>query len=223
MWTEEEINVKASVIDGDKKPNFNDLKQLQDTCSIYYAEAMIKPYASVSKGTIVVDGEPDEAWENATEIPLKIDLGTTVSCIMKLLWDEQKLHMYADVKDPVLNKVNSEPHQQDSVEIFIDENNNKSDSYEEDDKQYRVNYENYQTFNGTKCTKENIEFFAKVTADGYIVEASCKWADVKPSIGMEFGLELQVNDADDSGLRLGTLSWYDTSGTGWTSKKLSLQ
>lgn len=213
----EVIGFDVQVTDGAEKISFNDLKQLQDTSSIYYAEAIVKPYTSVSKGTITVDGEVDEAWANAAEIPLRINLGTNVSCVMKLLWDEENLYMLAEVKDPVLNKKNSEPHQQDSVEIFIDENNHKADSYEEDDKQYRVNYENYQTFNGKKCKKENIESFAKVTSDGYIVEAACKWTDVKPFAGMEFGLELQVNDADDTGLRLGTLSWYDTTGTGWTS------
>jgi len=28
---------------------------------------------------------------------------------------------------------------------------------------------------------------------------------------------LQINDANDSGMRIGTLSWYDESGQGWSN------
>ena len=40
--------------------------------------------------------------------------------------------------------------------MFIDEDNGKTVSYGEDDKQYRINYENEQSFNGKKCNAENV-------------------------------------------------------------------
>ena len=95
------------------------------------------------------------------------------------------------------------------------ENNAKAESYEEDDKQYRVSCENKTSFNGTKCTADNMESYARLTDDGYEVIAAFKWTDIEPEPGQKIGLELQINDADNSGSRIGTLSWYDENGTGY--------
>ena len=92
----------------------------------------------------------------------------------------------------------------------------KSVAYEEDDKQYRINYTAEQSYNGVKCVAENIVSAAKTTADGYVIEAAFKWTDIAPVKDMEIGLELQINDAE-GGKRIGTLSWYDESGQGWSS------
>ena len=212
------IGFDVRVIDGNNILSFNDTKDTQETSSKFYAEALMKPYTTIHRGTITVDAELDDAWANAQDVPLYIVVGEVeVSCNMKLLWDNQCLYVYATVIDPDLNKVNSEVHQQDSIEVFIDENNHKAEAYEEDDKQYRINFKNERSYNGSKCVRDNIESAAKKTDNGYVVEAMFKWTDVRPSAGMEIGLELQVNDANSTGERIGTLSWFDTTGTGWTT------
>ena len=99
--------------------------------------------------------------------------------------------------------------------MFIDENNAKAESYEDDDKQYRVSCKNVTSFNGAKCTQDNMASEARLTSDGFEVVASFKWTDIKPQAGQKIGLELQINDAGASGSRLGTLSWYDENGTGY--------
>ena len=38
--------------------------------------------------------------------------------------------------------------EQDSVEIFVDQNNGKTDVYQEDDGQYRMNFNNARSFGG---------------------------------------------------------------------------
>lgn len=212
------IGFDIRVMDGSTIISYNDLKDTQETSSKYYAEVLMKPYTVIHRGTITVDAELDEEWEKAQDIPLMIDIGgVEVSCNMRLLWDNQYLYVYADVKDPDLNKVNTEVHQQDSIEVFIDENNHKAEAYEEDDKQYRVNYKNERSYNGSKCVRDNIESAAAKNDEGYVVEAMFKWTDISPAVGTEIGLELQVNDANNTGVRIGTLSWFDTTGTGWTS------
>jgi endo-1,4-beta-xylanase len=80
-----------------------------------------------------------------------------------------------------------------------------------------VNYENALSFNGEKCLEENMTSFAKTTDNGYVVEAAFKWTETTPAEGARIGLELQINDADSSGMRIGTLSWYDESGQGWSN------
>ena len=137
-----------------------------------------------------------------------------------MLWDDENLYVYATVKDPVLNKDGGDAYQQDSLEVFIDENNAKTESYDDDDKQYRINYENEHSFNGKKCLEENVQSSAKVTGDGYVIEAAFKWTDIQPKEGDRIGLEFQINDADASGTRIGTLSWNDETGMGWSKSSV---
>lgn len=204
---------------GEGKVAFNDVKLSQEESDQYFAKANFRPFAEISKATVKVDGEVDDAWKDATTVPLTINLGANVKANAKLLWDEENLYVNADVEDAVLNKDSANAYEQDSLEVFIDENNHKSSSYEEDDKQYRINYLNEQSFNGTNCTADNVKSVAVVPKEGggYSIEAAFKWTELKAKEGDLIGLELQVNDADESGKRIGTLSWYDASGMGWSA------
>src|SRR5699024_8609197 len=100
---------------------------------------------------------------------------------------------------------------------FIDENNAKADSYEQDDKQYRISFKNALSFNGPQANVDNIESATKTTENGYVVEAAFKWTDVQPKTNTNIDLELKVNDADNSGSRIDTLSWFDETGMGWSA------
>ena len=211
------IGMDVKVMNNDKAVSFNDLKEMQETSSKYYAKATLKPgVEKATKATVKIDGEADSEWDKAVAIPLTINLKASVTADAKVLWDDENLYVYATVKDPVLNKDSGDAYQQDSLEVFIDENNAKTESYDDDDKQYRINYENEHSFNGKKCLEENVRSVAKVTGDGYVIEAAFKWTDIQPKEGDRIGLELQINDADDSGARIGTLSWNDETGMGWS-------
>ena len=215
------IGMDVKVMNNDKAVSFNDLKEMQETSSKYYAKATLKPgVEKATKATVKIDGEADSEWDKAVAIPLTINLGAKVTADAKVLWDDENLYVYATVKDPVLNKAGGEAYQQDSLEVFIDENNAKTESYDDDDKQYRINYENEHSFNGKKCLEENVQSAAKVTGDGYVIEAAFKWTDIKPKEGDRIGLEFQINDADDSGARIGTLSWNDETGMGWSKSSV---
>ena len=215
------IGMDVKVMNKDKAVNFNDLTGKQETSSKYYAKATLKPgIERVTKGTVKIDGEADSAWDKAVAIPLTINLKASVTADAKVLWDDENLYVYATVKDPVLNKDGGDAYQQDSLEVFIDENNAKTESYDDDDKQYRINYENEHSFNGKKCLEENVQSSAKVTGDGYVIEAAFKWTDIQPKEGDRIGLEFQINDADAFGTRIGTLSWNDETGMGWSKSSV---
>ena len=215
------IGMDVVVTNGDKTAAFNDLTGKQGTSSKYYAKVTMKPgVEKAAYGTVTVDGDKDAVWDNAGTIPITINLGSNVSANAKLLWDKDNFYVYAEIKDPVLNNTNGDAWEQDSLEVFIDENNGKSNSYEDDDKQYRISYVNDHSFNGKKCLEENMKSVAKITSDGYVVEASFKWTDITPKAGDEIGLEFQINDADASGKRIGTLSWNDETGMGWSKPEV---
>ena len=211
----QQISLDVVVNNDGAKGSFNDLTGKQESSSKYYAVATMKPgIEKIPYGTISVDADADAAWGNAVNIPLTINKGSEASANAKVLWDDDNLYVYATVNDAVLDKTGAQTHEQDSLEVFIDEDNGKTASYGEDDKQYRINYNNEQSFNGKKCLAENVKSATKTIDGGYVVESAFKWTDIKPANGTKIGLELQINDAKD-GKRIGTLSWYDETGMGW--------
>lgn len=216
----QQIGLDVVVNNDGKTESFNDLTGKQESSSKYYAVATMKPgIEKIPYGTISVDGEEDAAWDNAVNIPLTINKDSEASANAKVLWDDDNLYVYATIKDAVLDKTGAQTHEQDSLEVFIDEDNGKTASYGEDDKQYRINYDNEQSFNGKKCLAENVKSKTKTIDGGYVVEAAFKWTDIKPANGTKIGLEFQINDAKD-GKRTGTLSWYDETGMGWSGSNV---
>lgn len=216
----QQISLDVVVNNDGETGSFNDLTGKQESSSKYYAVATMKPgIEKIPYGTISVDADADAAWGNAINIPLTINKGSEASANAKVLWDDDNLYVYATVNDAVLDKTGAQTHEQDSLEVFIDEDNGKTASYGEDDKQYRINYNNEQSFNGKKCLAENVKSATKTIDGGYVVEAAFKWTDIKPANGTKIGLELQINDAK-GGKRIGTLSWYDETGMGWSGSNV---
>ena len=216
----QQISLDVVVNNDGETGSFNDLTGKQESSSKYYAVATMKPgIEKIPYGIISIDADADAAWGNAVNIPLTINKGSEASANAKVLWDDDNLYVYATVKDAVLDKTGAQTHEQDSLEVFIDEDNGKTASYGEDDKQYRINYNNEHSFNGKKCLAENVKSATKTIDGGYVVEAAFKWTDIKPANGAKIGLEFQINDAK-GGKRIGTLSWYDETGMGWSGSNV---
>ena len=214
------VAMDVVIVNGTEKVAFNDTTFSQETSSKYYAIAAMKPIVTIAEGTITIDGEADDKWAEVEEIPLTINLGAKAESNIKMLWDKDYLYILAEVTDAELNKDSASEWLQDSIEVFIDENNKKTSSYDADDKQYRINYVNDQSFGSQKWDAEDLKSAAKITDDGYVIEAAFKWTDITPEDGTKIGLELQINDASkdaDKGNpgRLGTLSWADDTGMGY--------
>ena len=78
-------------------------------------------------GTPVIDGETDSIWSKAPALQLSryqmAWQGATGTA--RVLWDEKNLYVLIYVNDPELDKANANPWEQDSVEAFVDENNQK--------------------------------------------------------------------------------------------------
>ena len=204
------------VKNGSEVVSYNDLTNNQANSSKFYAQMTLKPFMTIGKGKATIDGKMDGIWGKVPAVPLEVKAGSIeASATAKLMWDKDNLYVLMNVKDPNLDKTSSAAHEQDSVEIFIDEDNKKTDSLDENDKQYRINYVNKQSFNGASCTADNIVSKTTVTKDGYIVEAAIKWTSMNGAPDKLIGLDLQINDAKDGG-RIGTANWYDASGSGWS-------
>lgn len=166
------------------------------------------------RGTPTVDGEEDPIWAGATEIATNTwVLGTSGSTArVKTLWDAGNLYVLAHVTDTLLSKASANPWEQDSVEVFLDQNNAKTSQYQADDGQFRVNYENTQTFGGS-ATAARIVSATKVVPGGYDVELAIRFDAIEPTAGALIGFDFQVNNDElGNGVRSSVVTWNDPTG-----------
>ena len=165
-------------------------------------------------------GETDPVWNSAPALVIEKHLtmkdNGTASGVAKAMWDEENLYVLVEVQDPVLNNDSSSAHEQDSIEIFVDETNCKASRYQEGMGQYRISYENEQSFNGSGI-QEGFESYARTVAGGYVIEAKIPFKTVDPAANAKIGFDVQINDANADGTRQDIVMWYDETGNSWQS------
>ena len=162
-------------------------------------------------GTPVIDGEKDEIWEAAEEMETAVwvlgDSGSTAT--IKTMWDDTHLYAFVTVTDALLSKAASNPWEQDSIEIYVDQNNAKTTVYQPDDGQYRINFDNEQSFLGGAAA-EKITSASRLTDDGYVIELAIQLDAIQPQVGMIIGFDFQVNnDENGNGMRDSVATWND--------------
>lgn len=178
-----------------------------DKFGLNYRGSMLAGY-----GSPVIDGDVDALWNNVpAAIPKHVSDKTEASASFKALWDDRALYILAEVKDKNLSVESNTPYMQDSLEIFLDEYNDKTQEYGIDDLHLRVNCENAQSVDTGNADR----FFTstKKTSNGYIIESRIALKDI-PGNGKVLGIELQINDAK-AGNRAGTINVFDSTGTAW--------
>lgn len=198
----------------------NDYSNSQNTSTKYFADLKLGGSSKIEAsifGTPSIDGELDEIWKDAKEFSTDVwvtgDSGATAK--VKTMWDKDNFYVLADVTDSVLNKSNPNVWEQDSIEIFLDQNNNKTSNYQADDSQIRVNFDNEVSVSG--YNPEGLKTQTKITDTGYVVEVAIPLTHVEAKDGYILGFDIQVNDADEFGQRTGVVTWCDPSGASYAS------
>lgn len=167
-------------------------------------------------GSPVIDGSIDKIWSSAQVVtPKYVSSGAEATAEFKALWDDRALYILAEVKDTNLSVKSGTPYMQDSLELFLDENNDKTQEYGVDDLHFRVNFENAQSLDNGNA--EQVYTSAKKVEGGYVVEARIALKS-KPANGDILGIELQINDAKETE-RVGTLNLFDSTGSAWNDKR----
>ncbi|WP_141505351.1 endo-1,4-beta-xylanase [Paenibacillus luteus] len=171
--------------------------------------------SSAQFGTPTIDGTVDSVWSSAPEIPInRYQMAWQgATGVAKTLWDNENLYVLVQVRDAQLDKSSAAEHEQDSVEIFVDENNGKSSFYQDDDGQYRVNFDNQTSFNPTSFA-EGFVSATKISGTNYTVEVKIPFKKVTPGADKKIGFDVQINDAKD-GARQSVATWNDTTGNNY--------
>ncbi|MGQ7885442.1 sugar-binding protein [Paenibacillus sp. WC2504] len=174
-------------------------------------------------GTPTIDGSMDPIWNTAPVLNVNKYIDNATAPVtsgatgkVRVLWDTDNLYVLSEVTDPLLSKKNANAWEQDSVEIFLDENNAKTTSHQPDDRQYRINYDNEKTV-GSQGNGSEFTSATSKTANGYIVEVKIPFKTIKGSDGKVIGLDSQVNDDNGVGARTSTAIWSDIKGNGYSN------
>lgn len=168
------------------------------------------------KGTPSIDGNIDTIWNTANSISTDVSVQGTNASKAKVttLWDKDYIYALYEVTDGNLDKGSKNAYEQDSVETFIDENNARTSAYDNDDAQYRVNYDNEQSGGGNRIT-DKFKSATTKTDNGYIVEMAIPLNN-EASSNQIMGFDAQVNDAAE-GVRNGVNIWCDATGQTWST------
>ncbi len=165
--------------------------------------------AVAAKGTPTIDGEIDYIWQHTQSFNVNNYIkGNGAHGTVRTMWDENYLYVLADIKDSNLSAKSKLYASQDSVEFFVDQRDDKTNSYMSDDAHYRVNINNVRSL-GTNGKGENLISAVKHTSDGYIVEAAIKINVNPPKSGVSVGFDVQINDDDGSGKCVSIAKWSD--------------
>ena len=168
------------------------------------------------KGTPAIDGTAEALWDQVPEYNINkyVMAWQGATATMKCMWDENNLYVLMNVKDSLLSTAAGEAHMQDSVEVFVDENNGKTTYYEDDDAQYRVNCENVQSF-GTGAVEDGFNTVVTKTTGGYLVEMAVPFKTPRTGTGI-IGFDAQVNDdSNGDGNRTSVTKFNDMTDLSW--------
>jgi endo-1,4-beta-xylanase len=210
--------------------SWNDTTHRQNTDTSKWGTLTLAPavkLASAIHGTPTIDGIADLSWSLAPEITTNTWVeGTSGSTAkVRMMWDAGHVYILAVVTDNRLSKASPNPWEQDSIEVFVDQNNAKTSSYQPDDAQYRVNYANEQSYGGA-ASANTFATATTIIPGGYVVEAAISLDAVQAQENGFIGFDIQVNnDEQGNGTRSSVATWNDPSGQSYqnTSKLGVLQ
>lgn len=202
-----------AVLDPDK------FLKLYDTSSGNSAKKKTTQTIEAKYGTPKIDGEVDEIWNSCPEAKVNNQLtaweGATGT--VKLLWDNKHVYALFEVKDSVLDNKSNNKYEQDSIEIFLDQNNDKSSSLDENDGQYRVSFAGEESFGQIPNTKGFVSA-NQLTDGGYRIELAIPLIK-EAKTGKTMGFDAQVNDSNAFGFRQGIAKFNDLSDNSYQNAK----
>lgn len=213
-----DIKIQNGSAKGISMQSWNDFTNNQEKGTVNYGTLSMKQMPrtlDVKRGSITFSRNKDPIWDTIEPIPMTVKtMGVTEEgSTFKVLWDENYLYVLMEIKDELLSDKNSNPWEQDSVEVFIDQNNGKTTSYEADDAQYRVNYRNVKSFNGGD--EERFQSISRIVLGGYWVQMAVPFTHIKPEAGLILGFDVQINEADATGSRIGIRNWHNDTNLGY--------
>lgn len=177
----------------------------------------------MAPGVPAIDGEREALWDDAQMVTLESRANNNtpespedLTVQAYLMWDNDNLYLFYDVRDADLFNDSGNGWQDDTPEIYLDGGNEKATTYDDNDVQWEMSWNNNGIVSGNTAGRvEGLEFVTLDVEGGYTLEAMMPWANVPldPAAGTKIGLELMVNDDDTGGDNRDTkIAWYTAPG-----------
>lgn len=186
--------------------------------------AVLPPSIAHAESALTLDGEKESAYLYSynVETVLSGDLlpGETPSS-WSAVWTNDYLYVHVSVIDQNLNNDSGNSWwEDDGVEIFIDADNSKATSYDNNDFQWGFLWNTTDVVEGGNNPTGSIvgvEFIIVETTNGYNLEVAIPWTTmtVSPEEGLIIGIDVAINDDDDGDARDNKYSWNAIEDAGW--------
>ena len=159
--------------------------------------------------TPIIDGQIDDVWSktNANILENCRTTGQTeYKGWFKVLWDENNLYVLMKIYDNKPENVSGTAWVNDSVDIYVDENYERTKTYQNDDYQLRIawdglisgnNYHDFTVPEGKTSLFEN----------GYIAELAFPLKQETIKEGMTLGFDVQSTAAEELGIEMRCYIW----------------
>ncbi len=196
--------------------------QQGDTYPYLFGEAVLlsvipPPGIATTTTAITIDGSAETSWDEvatyniANKVKPTVTDSADLSANWRALWDSTNLYLFVAVTDDDLQNDSKNWYNDDGVEIYIDADNAKSQTYGSNDYQITIGWNNGDSIIDTKGNLGAGAVASVVDADnGYNVEVAIPWSALKatPIAGLFFGLDVHVIDDDEGGSVSGKLAWF---------------
>ena len=170
------------------------------------------------RGQTIVGTFDKEAYADAEVIEVSNQMtahnGATANAWV--MWNDGALYLLAEVMDSTYSTDAEHVHEQDSIEIFLSNDNTRTYAYQPGDIQLRFNRNEVHTY-GSTGTIAGLDYAVQDNGDHYLVEVRIPLeGDV--SEGRVIGFDLQVNDAwGTPASRQAFAKWNDHTDNTWQS------
>ncbi|MEL7160181.1 MAG: sugar-binding protein, partial [Bacteroidota bacterium] len=127
-------------------------------------------------------------------------------------WDEETLYLFVAVTDNRLRNDSADPSEDDGVEIFIDADNSRGDSYDGvNDFHYVLGWNDTEVIERSRNATTGVIAAQSSGFTNYTKEIAIPWTTlgIDPTDDLLFGLDFRINDDDNDGAADGRLSWQD--------------
>ncbi|AZN41325.1 sugar-binding protein [Paenibacillus albus] len=184
--------------------------------------------ASQTATAPTIDGSLDSVWTGkVTNAISKVSLGTIsgssdLSGNFGALWDSTNLYIVADINDDSLRNDSAAISDDDSIDLYLDLNHDRTTTYGADDFMYQFGYGD-TTFSEYKhSATAGVTFATTARTGGYRIEIKIPWTTLgkTPTTNMAFGFDMMINDDDDGGARDSQLAWNDGTANAYQNPSL---
>jgi len=182
-----------------------------DTVTVSYTGTATTNSVTADKLTskVTLDGNLNESsWNIAHSVNKLVSGSPNNTAQFGVLWDDVNLYVGIQVQDSNLYSDSSFVYDDDSVELYIDADHNRSTTYDANDRQYIKVYNNTTIWEKNNNINGVLHSSTAIT-DGYSVELAIPWTNIgiTPAEGVTIGIDVGYNDDDNGSTRDGQAVW----------------